>query len=152
MLDFVFAVEGIRQILHPFNGEGRIGDGAHGNAHELHGIVIGSHPVGAEIAAAFAAVDDGPFALVAHPNGHGLHDTAAVAFSVAGLDVHVEAVKAVRAVIAVVAAGAFRHHQTAAELALEAVGAGVGLVVTLFKGLALMFSVHDGPPKDFLTL
>ena len=50
-------------LRHPFNGEGRIADGLHGDGHELHGVIVRRHPVGAERAAAFAAVDDGPFAV-----------------------------------------------------------------------------------------
>ena len=45
--------------------------GAHGNAHELHGIVVCRHPVGAELSAAFAAVDDGPLAALAYPDATG---------------------------------------------------------------------------------
>ena len=40
--------------------ERRSAQGLHGNAHELHGVVVCRHPVGAELSAAFAAVDDGP--------------------------------------------------------------------------------------------
>ena len=39
----------------------------------------------------FAAVDDRPLAASSHPDGHGLHDAAAVAFAVARLNVHVQA-------------------------------------------------------------
>ena len=38
--------------------EGRLTERLHGNAHELHGVVVCRHPVGAEFSAAFAAVDD----------------------------------------------------------------------------------------------
>ena len=131
-LDFVFTVKGVSEVLHPLNGEGRIGNGTHSDAHQLHRIVICGDTVGAEVTTALAAMNDGPFALVAHPNGHGLHNAAAIGLPIAGLNVHVKAVEAVRAMIAMVAAGAFRHYQTAAELAFEALSAGVGLVVTLF--------------------
>ena len=52
----------------------RRAQGFHGNAHELHGIVVCRHPVGAELSAAFAAVDDGPLAAFAYPDGHRLHE------------------------------------------------------------------------------
>jgi hypothetical protein len=37
---------------------------------------------------------------------------------------------------------ALRHHQPAAKLAFKAFGAGVGLIIALLKGTALVFSVH----------
>ena len=48
--------------------ERRRAQGLHGNAHELHRVVVCRHPVGAELSAAFAAVDDGPLATLAYPD------------------------------------------------------------------------------------
>ena len=50
--------------------------------------------------------------------------------------------KAVRAMVAVIASGVLRGAQSAADLAGEAVIAGVGLVVAFFKGFSFIFSVH----------
>ena len=41
-------------------------------------VIIRCHPVRAECAAALAAVDDGPFAALAHPDGNRLHDASTV--------------------------------------------------------------------------
>ena len=49
----------------------------HGDRHELHGIVVRRHTVGAERSAALAAVDDRPFTAPAYPDRHRLHDAAA---------------------------------------------------------------------------
>lgn len=65
-------------LRHPFNGEGRIADGLHGDGHELDGIIVRRGPVGAECAALAAAVDDRPFAVFPNPHRHRLHQSAAV--------------------------------------------------------------------------
>lgn len=78
-------------LLDALQWERRLAQGPHGDGHELHGIVVRRHTVGAERAAALAAVDDRPLAASSHPDGHGLHDAAAVAFAVARLNVHVQA-------------------------------------------------------------
>ena len=114
----------------------------HGDRHELHGVVVRRHTVGAERAAALAAVDDRPLAALAYPDRHRLHNTATVGSPVAGLDVYVQAGEAVGAVVAVVAAGPLRCAESATDLAGEGVIAGMGLVVAFFKGLPLVFAVH----------
>ena len=114
----------------------------HGDRHELHGVIIRRNTVGAERAAALAAVDDRPFTAPAYPDRHRLHNTAAVGSPVAGLDVYVQAGEAVGAVVAVVAAGLLRCAESAADLAGEGVIAGMGLVVAFFKSLPLVFAVH----------
>ena len=114
----------------------------HGNAHELHGVVVCRHPVGAELSAAFAAVDDGPLAAFAYPDGHRLHDAAAVGGTVAGLFVHMKAGQAVGAMVAVVAPCILRGADPSADLAGKGIVAGVGLIVTFFKGLTFVFTIH----------
>ena len=81
--------------------ERRRAQGLHGNAHELHGIVVCRHPVGTEFSAAFAAMDDGPLAALAYPDRHRLHDAAAVGGTVAGFFIHMKAGQAVGAMVAV---------------------------------------------------
>ena len=129
-------------LLDALQWEWRLTQGPHGDGHELHGVIIRRNTVGAERAAALAAVDDGPFAASAHPNSHWLHDAAAVGRPVAGLDVYVQAGEAVGAVVAVVAAGLLRCAESAADLAGKGVIAGMGLVVAFFKSLPLVFAVH----------
>ena len=129
-------------LLDALQWERRLTQGLHGDGHELHGIVVRRHTVGAERAAALAAVDDRPLTAPAYPDRHRLHDAAAVGSPVAGLDVDVQAGKAVRAVVAVVAAGVLRRAEPAADLAGKGILAGVRLVVAFFKGLAFVFAVH----------
>ena len=69
------------------------------------GLFVCRHPVGTKLSAAFAAVDDGPLAAFAYPDGHRLHDAAAVGGTVAGFFVHMKAGQAVGAMVAVVAPG-----------------------------------------------
>ena len=78
-------------LLDALERKRRCAERAHGDAHELHRVVVRRHTVGAERSAALAAVDDRPLAASSHPDGHGLHDAAAVAFAVARLNVHVQA-------------------------------------------------------------
>ena len=122
--------------------ERRRAQGLHGNAHELHGVVVCRHPVGAELSAAFAAMDDRPLAALAHPDGHRLHDTAAVGGTVAGFFVHMKAGQAVGAMVAVVAPGILRGADPSADFAGKGIVAGVGLIVTFFKGLAFIFTIY----------
>ena len=133
------------QLCHffdPLQRERRLTQGPQGDAHQLYGIVVRSRPVGAEGAAAAAAVDDGPLAALAHPHRHRLHDPAAVCGAVARLDVHMQAAKAVAAVVPVLRARMLRRHQSAADLAGEAVLTGMCFVVAFFVLLALVFAVH----------
>ena len=90
-------------------------------------------------------MDDRPLAALAHPYGDRLHNAAAVRFPVAGLDVHMQAAQTVRAMVAVIAAGVLRCAEPAAYLAGESVGAGVGLIVTFFKGFSRFIIT---PPED----
>ena len=131
-------------LLDALQRERRLTQGLHGDGHELHGVVVRCHAVGAERAAALAAVDDGPLAAPAHPYGHRLHDAAAVAGAVARLNVHMQAAQTVGAVVAVVAAGALRRAEPPTDLAGEGVAAGVCLVIALFKGFPFVFAVHVG--------
>ena len=87
-------------------------------------------------------MDDRPVAALAHPHSYRLHDAAAIGGSVAGLDVHVEAAQAIVAMVAVIRASAFRGHQPPADLAGEAVIAGVGFEITFFVEFTLVFAVH----------
>ena len=80
--------------------------------------------------------------LVADPNSHRLHNTAAVGFPVAGLDIHMETAEAVRAVVAVLGRCALRDHKASAEFAVEGFVAGMGLIIALFEGHTLILSVH----------
>ena len=130
-------------LLDALQWERRLTHGPHGDGHELHGIVVRRHTVGAERSAALAAVDDRPLAALAYPDRHRLHDAAAVGSPVAGLDVYMQAGKAVGTVVAVVAAGILRCTEPATDLAGKAVAAGMGLVVAFFKGLPLVFAVHS---------
>ena len=133
-----------RHLPDAFQRERRLAQGLHGNAHQLHGVVIRRHPVRTEGAAALAAVDDGPFAAPADPDGHRLHNAAAVRRPVPRLHVHVETGQAVGAVVAVIAAGIFRQAKSSADPAGKRIAAGMGLVIPFFKGFSLIFTVHDG--------
>lgn len=129
-------------LLDALQWERRLAQRLHGDGHELHGVIIRRHTVGAERSAALAAVYDRPLAALAYPDRHRLHDAAAVDGPVAGLDVYMQAGKAVGAVVTVVAAGILRCAEPATDLAGKAVAAGMGLVVAFFKGLPLVFAVH----------
>ena len=129
-------------LLDALQWERRLAQRPHGDRHELHGVIIRRNTVGAERAAALAAVDDRPLAALAYPDRHRRHDAAAVGSPVAGLDVYVQAGEAVGAVVAVVAAGLLRCAESAADLAGEGVIAGMVLVVAFFKSLPLVFAVH----------
>ena len=131
-------------LLDALQWERRLTQRPHGDGHELHGIVVRRHTVGAERSAALAAVDDRPLAALAYPDRHRLHNTAAVRGPVAGFDVYMQAGKAVGAVVAVVAAGALRRAEPPTDLAGEGVAAGVCLVIALFKGFPFVFAVHVG--------
>ena len=120
------------------------------DAHELHGVVVGSHAVGAERTAAAAAMNERPLAVFAYPDGHGLHDAAAVGCAVTGRDVDVQAVQAVRAVVAVAAPGTLRCYEPSADSAGKAVAAGVGFVVACLVLLSFVFVLHWFLPKAFL--
>ena len=130
-------------FLNALHRERRVRQRPHSDGHELHGVIVRQHPVGAELAAALAPVDDGPLPFIAHPHRHRLHNAAAVGLPIPGLNVHMERTQTVGAVIPMVAAGAHRNHQSAAVFAGEAFLAGVGLIVALFVLSALIFTVHS---------
>ena len=119
-------------FLNALQRERRLAQRLHGDGHELHGVVVRSHAVGAERTTAPASVDDRPFAALTHPDGDRLHDAAAVAGAVAWLYVHMKAGKAVRTMVSVVAAGVFRRTEPAADLAGKRVVTGVGLILMSF--------------------
>ena len=81
-------------------------------------------------------------AALAYPDSYRLHDAAAVGGTVAGFFVHMKAGQAVGAMVAVVAAGILRGADPSADFAGKGVVAGVGLIVTFFKGLAFIFTIH----------
>jgi len=94
-------------------------------------------------------VDDGPLAAFAYPDGHRLHDAAAVGGTVAGLFVHMKAGQAVGAMVAVVAACILRGADPSADFAGKGVVAGVCLIVTFFQRSCVCF--HDSwyrPPEE----
>lgn len=95
-------------LRHPLNGKGRAADGLHGDGHELDGIIVRRDPIGAERAAPAAAVDDRPFAVFPNPHRHRLHQSAAVRFPVARLNVQMYGTQAVGAMVPVVAPRARR--------------------------------------------
>ena len=76
------------------------------------------------------------------PDGHRLHDAAAVGDTVAGFFVHMKAGQAVGAMVAVVAPGILRGADPPADFAGKGIVAGVGLIVTFFKGLTFVFTIH----------
>ena len=45
-------------FLNALQREGRLAQGLHGNAHELHWIIVRRHAIGAECVVALASVDD----------------------------------------------------------------------------------------------
>ena len=124
-------------LLDVVQRERRLTERLHGNAHELHGVVVCRHTVRTELSAAFAAVDDGPFAALAYPDGHRLHDAAAVGGAVAGFFVHMKAGQAIGTMVAVVAADILRGTDPSADFAGKGIVAGVGLIVTFSKVLRL---------------
>ena len=81
------------------------------------GLSVCRYAVGAESSAAPAAVDNGPLAIVPHPDCHRLHDAAAVGGPVSRLYIHMEAGKAVGAVVTVLAPGVLRRAEASADLA-----------------------------------
>ena len=81
-------------------------------------------------------------AAFAHPNCHRFHQSAAGGCSVAGFLVNMQAAKAVRAMVAVGTACTRRNNDVAAVFAGEYFAAGVGFVISFFKALAFVFTVH----------
>lgn len=94
-------IGGVACRWQPVQGEGRLRDGAHGQRYEGDLVVFASNPVGVKLAAGAALVDDRPVAASAHPDGNGLHRSAAIGGAVARHIVYVFAPEAPGAVIAV---------------------------------------------------
>ena len=139
-----------KQLFHPpiashqgghffnaFQGERRFTKRLHGNAHQFHGVIVCGYPVGTELTAALAAVDNCPFAAFAHPDGNRLHDAAAVGCAVARLFVYMKAGQAVGTMVAVPAARILRRTQPTADFAGKAVSTIMGFIVTFSKVLRL---------------
>ena len=72
------AAHGVCELLDPLQGKGRQREGFEGNGHQLHGVVIPRHPVGAELAAPAAPVNHRPLLFFPHPHPDGVHDAAAI--------------------------------------------------------------------------
>jgi hypothetical protein len=81
--------------------EGGVGDGTEGECEERAFEVVARDAVGLEHATAGAAVDEGPFAVLADLDGDRFHSFAAGAAAVAGLVVEVARPEAAGAVVAV---------------------------------------------------
>lgn len=134
--------EALGKLADALDGEGRLAERLQGDAHELHGVIVGGDSVGRKRTAAAAAMDDCPLAVFAHPNRDGVHNSAAVGLAVAGFNVNVQAAKAVWAMVAVVAARTLRNYLAPADLAGENLLAGVVFVVAFFKFFLFVFAVH----------
>lgn len=87
-------------------------------------------------------MDDRPFAIFSDPDGNRVHNAAAVRGPVAGFHIHVETAETVGAVVAMVAPRSGGDDRPAADLAGEAVVAGVGFVISLFELLSFVFPIH----------
>ena len=144
-----FAAHQAGHLLDAFDRERRLAKRLERDAHELHGIVVCSNAVGAQLSAASTPVNDRPLAALTHPDGDRLHDTAAVGCTVTRLNIDMQAAQAVVAMIAVLTSGILRYDGAAANLAGKAVRTRMGLVVTLFKLLALILSVHILFPESY---
>lgn len=83
--------------LNGIEGERGIGQWSQGKGQEWEFLVVTRDAVGAERTAAGAAVDQGPFAVLADGDGDGLHRLAARAAAVARLLVQVPGPEAARA-------------------------------------------------------
>ena len=92
------------ELFDVLQGEGGQGEGLQGDGHQFHGVVVSGDPVGIQLAAPAAPVDDGPLAALPDPHTDGVHKAAAVSGPVAGLLVHMKAGQTVGAVVAVGAA------------------------------------------------
>jgi len=103
---------------------------------------IRRNTVGAQCSAPSATMDYRPFAVFSHPDRNSIHNTAAVGSAVARLNVQMQAGKAVRAMVAMIAARAIRRDTPSADLADEAVVAGMGFVVSVFALFPFVFAIH----------
>lgn len=131
-----------RHFLNALQRERRQAERLHGDGHQLHGIIVSGYPVGAQLPAAAAAMDDRPFAVFPDPHRHWIHQSTAVRFAIAGLHVHVEADEAVGTVVAMIASRALRNDGTSAVFADKAVAARMCFVIACFIFFSFVFAVH----------
>ena len=132
-----------RHLTDTVKRERRFTKRLHCNGHQFHRVIIGCDPVGIQLPAAAAAMDNGPLAALPHPDRNGLHQSAAVRCPVAGLLVNVQAAQAIRAMVAVGTACPLGNHNASAVTAGDHLVAGVCFIITLFKCLAFIFTIHD---------
>lgn len=88
------------------DGEGGVGDGAERKREQTQLMVVAGDAIGAERAAAAAAMDDRPFAVLSDLDGDGFHRLAAGVAAVARLIVEMTGVEAGGAVVAMLGAPA----------------------------------------------
>jgi len=120
-------------LLQPFQGKWRGRNWLHGQRHELHGIVIGGDAIGAQRAADFTAMNDGPLSVLPHPDSDGLHDAATMGRAVSRLYVQMLAGEAIGAVISMSTACAVWEHSSATHLADKGLCTGMGLVIAFVE-------------------
>ena len=120
----------------------RVSERLHRKSHELHRVVVGGDAVGVELAAYGAAVDERPFAALAHPDTDRLHASVTFRRAVARLVVEVDARQAVWAVVAVVGSGTLGNYLSSAVLAGERVDTGVLLEKFRVVFAFFVLSVH----------
>jgi hypothetical protein len=136
--------QALHHLPHPLDGKGGLAQGTCRDAEELGRIIVRRRPVGAQGPTATAAVDDGPLASPADPDGDGVHKSPTVALAVSRLYVHMETHKTVGAVVTVVAPRPGGKHQTAALLTGKYILTGMGLIIAFFVLFSLIFSIHFG--------
>ena len=115
----------------PVERERWLGERLHGDPDEEQRIVVAGRPVRGERAAAPAAVDEDPFAILADRDRDRLHRRLAVRRTVARVDVEVTRPEAVRAMVAMAGAGRHERDVEPAMDAAEGFGATVMAALTL---------------------
>ena len=138
----IVAQQNFRKLLNPLHREGWFTEGLHGDSHKLYRVIVRRNTVGAQRSAPSATMDYRPFAVLSHPDRNSIHNTAAVGSAVARLDVQMQAGKAVRAMVAMIAARALRRDTPSADLAGEAVVAGMGFVLSFCVLFPFVFAIH----------
>jgi hypothetical protein len=96
--------------LKPFQGEGRLRDGAYGQRDEREFVVVARNTVGAQFAALAAAVDDRPLAFLPHPDGDRFHRAMTIRSAVARRLVQMTAPETPVAMVAMFRAETLRHN------------------------------------------
>ena len=96
-----------------------LGEGAEGEGQKRQLVVVAGDAVGAQRAAAGAAMDEGPLAIIADRDADRLHGLGAGAAAVAGLLIDVTRPQALGAMIAMTRAVGLRRHLAAAVNASE---------------------------------